>query len=441
MRLWSYTGICCASLSALSTAFPAGKDTDASELQTLSRQLPPCALQCVETLAPQSNCRSSNLTCLCTDPTYNEAAKTCLLSACSVRDVLIATRLQKTACGFPTRDNSGITRGVEWTLFSVAVMAVVLRLLARANMLGGEGLWWDDWTILLCLALLIPLNTLLARMLDLGLGKDIWMLKPQGITNVLFYFWVEEFVYVAIVLLTKVSILLLYLRLFPETERWFRLACFALIGILLLTFVPIYSVVVWQCHPVDYAWLKWDGTHSGFCINTVAQIIAFSGINIIFDLTVFLLPIPRLLQLNVSTTKKTAVLSVFLVGLFITICSIVRLQFLLQWGTSTNPTWQYNPLAIWSSVECNLGVACACMPTLSGPFKRLWHKTIGSRSSPSDSTLRVRHRSSSSLFGHGHNNCEDVLGSKMVPIRLSQRRLDSTDEVELVGRNSNPNLT
>ena len=156
-------------------------------------------------------------------------------------------------------------------------------------------------------------------------------------------------------MLTKISILLLYLRLFPETEKWFRAACLGLISVSGITVIPSYFTILFQCDPIAFAWLRWDRNHPGTCINTVAQISALAGVNITLDLLVFMLPIPRLLKLNVSTSKKIAVLPVFLTGLFVTICSVVRLQYLLQWGTSKNPTWQYNPLAIWSSVECNLG--------------------------------------------------------------------------------------
>jgi hypothetical protein len=106
---------------------------------------------------------------------------------------------------------------------------------------------------------------------------------------------------------------------------------------------------------INFAWLRWDGTTLELVSNTVAQSSAPARVNITLDLLVFLLPILRMLKFNVSTNKMIAVLAVFLFGLFVTICGVVRLQYVLQWGTSKNPSWQYNPLAIWSSIECDLG--------------------------------------------------------------------------------------
>lgn len=154
----------------------------------------------------------------------------------------------------------------------------------------------------------------------------------------------------------------MYLRLFPHTEAWFRHSCIGAIILIAITAIPGYLTTVFQCDPINYAWLRWNSKHSGTCINTVAQITAFAGVNIVLDLMVFLLPIPRLVKLNVSRSKKVAVMMVFMFGLFVTICSAIRIQYLFIWGTSTNPTWQYNELALWSAIECDLGVVCACLP-------------------------------------------------------------------------------
>lgn len=47
----------------------------------------------------------------------------------------------------------------------------------------------DDWTILISLALLTPLNILCWMMANHGLGRDIWMLEFWEITRILYFFW------------------------------------------------------------------------------------------------------------------------------------------------------------------------------------------------------------------------------------------------------------
>lgn len=49
-------------------------------------------------------------------------------------------------------------------------------------------------------------------------------------------FWAEQFIYIIIVVLTKVSIVLLYLRIFPRSavSNTFTYSCWAVIGVLIV---------------------------------------------------------------------------------------------------------------------------------------------------------------------------------------------------------------
>lgn len=69
----------------------------------------------------------------------------------------------------------------------------------------------------------------------------------------------------------------------------------------------------------------------------------------------------------------------FCIGLFVTLCSIIRLRTLAVWGNAPNVTWLYNPIAIWSNTEINLGVVCACMPAIAGLIQRSYTLTTGKK--------------------------------------------------------------
>lgn len=194
------------------------------------------------------------------------------------------------------------------------------------------------------------------------------------------YFFIEEFLYLACVTLTKVSIILLYLRIIPSSiSPRFRIICLILIGLLLANMVSFIVALGFQCRPVSYSWTQWTGETQGSCMNLQAQVYSSSATNITFDLIVFALPIPKLLGLQVrDTRKKIMVVLTFLVGLLGTICSVVRLAYLTQWGNTTNATMHYNNIAIWSAVEGGVGVICACMPAIAGPILHFMRQFIGS---------------------------------------------------------------
>lgn len=284
-------------------------------------------------------------------------------------------------CNVPTHNESSLIRKVSWSLYALAAGSVFLRSISRISAFGGGGFNWDDGTILFTLLLLTPLNAILDVMVNDGLGQDIWVLQPAQITQVLFWFWIEEFLYTFIMSATKISILLLYLRMWPTNKETssqrFQTSCVVIIAVLVVYAIALNTTLGLECAPIGYAWLRWDPRQEGVCINTEIQIFVTAAMNIFFDLLVILLPINKLLKLSIPRSKKIAVCITFTVGLFVTICSCVRLQYLVQWGTSANPTYQYTPIAIWSSVECNAGVFCACMPAMAGLVQRIWFKARG----------------------------------------------------------------
>ena len=112
--------------------------------------------------------------------------------------------------------------------------------------------------------------------------------------------------------MTKISILLFYLRIFPNKN--FRRCVYVCItfGVLyILAFIP---VTIFQCLPIRIAWDKWDGQHHGKCINLNAEGWAAAALNIPYDLAVILLPVRELSQLAMSRRRKAGILLMFLGG-------------------------------------------------------------------------------------------------------------------------------
>lgn len=105
-------------------------------------------------------------------------------------------------------------------------------------------------------------------------------------------FYIAEFAYVIESSLTKTSIVCLYLRIFPKQN--FRRICFGL-----LVFIGLFCFVfcvtcLTYCQPFSYIWTRWDGRYSGKCINMTTQTFVCASLNIVLDVTIFLLPIPQL---------------------------------------------------------------------------------------------------------------------------------------------------
>ena len=209
------------------------------------------------------------------------------------------------------------------------------------------------------------------------------------------YFWIGQFLYCSLTSLTKISILLLYLRIF--TTKAFKWQCWTLITITGLYGAAAVVATGLLCDPIDGVWKRWDGEHPAKCVNINALTFAVAGINMALDILIIVLPLYqvnirihktrqlyadslKLWNLQMHTRKKLAVGSMFMVGLFVTICSGIRLKTILKFQETSNPTYDYTQLSVWSLIESSAGIICACMPGLANAIRRFWPKFLSTYS-------------------------------------------------------------
>lgn len=84
-----------------------------------------------------------------------------------------------------------------------------------------------------------------------------------------------------------------------------------------------------------------------------------------------LLPFPVLLKSQIQSRKKLVLLGLFALGIFITIIQIIRIQTI----KSLSNYLDSSALIMWSTVENNLGIMVACVPTLGPLFKSFAEKS------------------------------------------------------------------
>jgi hypothetical protein len=214
-------------------------------------------------------------------------------------------------------------------------------------------------------------------------------------------------------------------RIFPkDVSRRFTYISWTVIGALVVYGLAFIIYFTLECQPISYFWTQWDGEHEGTCSDFQLASYINGGANIFFDLVVFIMPIPKLLKLQVrDKRRKFGAILTFLVGLFVTVCSVIRLQYLAQVGKYTNATYHYNDVGVWTGLEAYLGVICACMPSIVGPVLYFFRNTVGSKFSS----------------GYYSNNSEPVSTSRFrVTFDKESTRLDSRateregeEEVEL----------
>ncbi|KAF3764025.1 hypothetical protein M406DRAFT_51480, partial [Cryphonectria parasitica EP155] len=317
---------------------------------------------CLVSAIEQSPCSITNQTCVCTNAPLQADVTVCVTQNCTVKESLVTKNATNTACGVPIRDRSQTYNITSITLGVISGFLILLRLGFKL-LVTTTGLTLDDWFILLTILSGVPSSVIVSYgTVPNGLGRDVWTLTPTKITNFGLFFHTMAVLYFAQVMLLKLSLLFFYLRIFPERKvRHLLLGTAAFNTLVGIVFI---FLAIFQCHPISYFWTKWDGEHTGTCMDINAIGWANAIISIALDLCMLAIPMWQVKNLHLNWKKKIGVGIMFATGAFVTVVSVIRLSSLVTFAKSDNPTWDNYDVSIWSSVEINVGIICACMPTL-----------------------------------------------------------------------------
>ncbi|CZR69469.1 related to integral membrane protein PTH11 [Phialocephala subalpina] len=350
------------------------------------------------TAISNSSCNANDSKCTCTTTSIQEQSSACIAGSCTIKEALFTKNATNAACGVPVRDKTQVFINVTIVLGVISGIVVILRVTSKVIMKMEFTL--DDWCIMITLLCGIPSSCMnVVGTAGHGEGKDIWTLSFDMITRFGYFFYILEVLYFAQVALLKLTLLFFYLRIFPGKPRkllWATVIFDSLYGI---AFV---FLAAFQCHPISYFWTGWDGEHKGACLNINAIGWANASISIALDVWMLGIPLLQIRSLKLHWKKKIGVAMMFFVGTFVTVVSIVRLQFLVNLGSSTNPTFDQIDVSIWSTVEINIGIICTCMPSLRLFLVRLFPVLGGSS----------HNKSGYQNYGEEYGNRSGVLRSR-----------------------------
>ncbi|KAJ4149932.1 hypothetical protein LMH87_010705 [Akanthomyces muscarius] len=338
-------------------------------------EFPKCSLPCLAESLTKTKCDAADTGCICADQPLQDAVAVCVLQKCTVQEALSVKNITDTVCDVPARDRSRKYTIVSNTLGIISALFVIQRFAYK--LWAGLDFGWDDWFCLITILSGIPATVFNAHWLPQnGMGRDVWTLTPSQITKFGLGFYVIEVLYFQQVATLKLSLLFFYVRIFPS--RSVRRLLWGTVA-----FVSIWGSVyvflgIFQCTPIHYFWMKWDGIHAGHCMDINALGWSNAGMSIATDLWMLAIPMWQLKTLQLDWRRKVGVGMMFGVGTFVTVVSILRLRSLVTFGAdSQNPTWEFFDVALWSDIEINVGLICTCMPSLRLLLVRLFPKVLG----------------------------------------------------------------
>ncbi|RYP20591.1 hypothetical protein DL767_009416 [Monosporascus sp. MG133] len=274
---------------------------------------------------------------------------------------------------FLAQDTSQVLFNVTVAFTVVTTVVYIFFLISRAFCAERNGL--EIWILpafsyIFCMGLW-TLGFSLVAVGGAGRHMAYWFLtNPDVITTYLEIQTAAEFIYVAACLCPKLSILVLYLRVF--TERNVRILTWIVIGVAIAHAVANIIASFTICQPFEF---KWNKTIDGHCANVMASYRYVSIPHILTDIAILALPLPSLYQLQISKKRKLGIFLTFAMGGLGIITAIIRFVSFYTIDLESDPTWYTTDLFTYTMIEPCAYFMCSCFPFLR-PLVRVVYRWL-----------------------------------------------------------------
>ncbi|KAF2500687.1 hypothetical protein BU16DRAFT_535249 [Lophium mytilinum] len=310
------------------------------------------------------------------------------------------------------------------TLFSLA------RVYSRAYILRTWAI--DDWLIVFSWFCGLACTILSCVATKYGAGHHQANVSIAAAQINIKIGFITLFFYHSVLASTKISICLFYLRIF-HPERRSRYLIYACIATLVITFIAFTFFNIFQCSPIAAYWdfgLKAAGGH---CTDPIPAFYAAGIYNILSEVFLIAIILPRVLVLKITRRQKTALVTVVSVGWLVAIASIIRVVRISKLLHEEDKTWASYDTTIWTAVEIDVGIVCACAPAIKPLLNQLIPRFMGTLTPNSSGWNRYGRKGT---YDHRLSTRKgNVLGSG---IEMGSKRVQRiTSETDLTGHGKN----
>ncbi|KAF2120488.1 hypothetical protein BDV96DRAFT_267591 [Lophiotrema nucula] len=276
-----------------------------------------------------------------------------------------------------------IVIGLTVTTLALVVIFVIARFYGKGVL--RQALGRDDWIMLVAAIFSIPVSAIALESLNYGLGLHIWDQKAEwGVTYGKMAF-AADILFPISCSLTKISLCLTYLRLFPS--RTDKIFCYVLSSFVTLYTIACIFLMLFQCTPIRG---YWDVSTRQHCINLRATLVSIAALNSLSDFLVYLWPAKPLWSLQLPLKQRLGLILIFAVGCTVCVAGICRMYYLEVYFNSFDLLWNASVIYGVMAVEMNLGIICGCLsgvkPVFAVAFPRLFGSSYKTNSRPTRPT-------------------------------------------------------
>ncbi|KIV79658.1 hypothetical protein PV11_07207 [Exophiala sideris] len=283
------------------------------------------------------------------------------------------------AAGLPPNPHGHTLATVSIIMCSIAAFLVVCRLLVR--FLHNRMTGWDDYTLVISMMLAIGMTVCYNMEVYHGMGLHTKQVGAHQRMMAYEWLWAAQLLYKFANGTTKISIVLLYLRIFPS--RMFKIVSLSVIAYVVAYCTAAICTSIWQCNPIAKAW---DKTMPGTCIDIGKLWYANSAFTIFADLLLIAMPMKQIAKLKLPLSQRLGLILVFSLGLFVMVCTIIRCVMLGPTTSQKDSLYYQAQSNSWTFLEVDVSIICASLPILKAPLQRLLPRVFGTKSSAAKST-------------------------------------------------------
>ncbi|KAF7903703.1 uncharacterized protein EAF01_006752 [Botrytis porri] len=187
------------------------------------------------------------------------------------------------------------------------------------------------------------------------------------------------------VALTKISLLILVMRVMSRGTGLLKYLAIAMIVLVACEAVAFDVVIINNCSPIsDYWKLSYSPQN---CIDEQTHLLSSAIINTCSDFFVFFLPIPTVFSLPIPFRQQLMLFLLFAAGLVVCASGVVRIWYIHVTYSSYDRTWFSYPLWISSVLNLYIGIICTALPATKPFFSTFLPSLFGHSNQPSDASL------------------------------------------------------
>ncbi|KAJ5220189.1 hypothetical protein N7468_009393 [Penicillium chermesinum] len=212
---------------------------------------------------------------------------------------------------------------------------------------------------------------------SVGIGQQLHVLvERHTVETAMFWWWLGQTSYIWVSAIAKISIVLALLRF--TVSRLYRIILWVVITGTSIISIAFWGLMTLQCQPVSFFWRRVDlymhpGSIEGKCVdlNSVVSIgYLYSVAAFIGDLTLGILPVFLVWNLQMSLRSKAGLIAILSIGCIAGAAVVIRMPYIHDYR-SHDFLYATANISIWSNIEAGLGITAGSLVTLRPLFRWL----------------------------------------------------------------------